>query len=155
MRKKYHVTLLQAERKQLLDTERKGAAPAARQTRARILLQANRTTQGLGWCDARIHEALGVAISTVERVRQRFADEGLEAALSRSPSTRRYERLLDGAAEAHLIALACSDPPEGHASLVAAPAACARPATKSASGAGEDDCRREGSASITSNVTDH
>jgi transposase len=115
MRKKYHVVLAEAERKQLLEIVRKGAAPAVRQTRARILLQANRSKQGLSWTDAQIHEALGVAVSTIERVRQRFAEDGLEAALDRSPSQRRYERLLDGAAEAHLIALACSEPPQGHA----------------------------------------
>lgn len=57
----------------------------------------------------------GVAVSTIERIRQRYAEGGLETALGRSPSQRQYERLLDGAAEAHLIALACSQPPEGHA----------------------------------------
>jgi transposase len=56
-----------------------------------------------------------VAVSTIERVRQRFAEDGLEAALERSPSRRQYERLLDGEAEAHLIALAGSEPPKGYA----------------------------------------
>ena len=115
MRKKYHVVLSEAERKQLFDLLRKGKSSALRQTRARILLQANRSPQGLSWSDAQIQEGLGVAISTIERVRQRFAESGLEAALSGRPSLRQYERLLDGDAEAHLIALACSEPPEGHA----------------------------------------
>ena len=115
MRKKYHVVLSEAERKQLFDLIRKGKSSALRQTRARILLQANRSKQGLGWSDAQIHEALGVAVSTIERVRQRFAEGGLEAALSGRPSQRQYERLLDGEAEAHLIALACSEPPKGRA----------------------------------------
>lgn len=78
-------------------------------------MQANRSRQGLSRTDAQIHDALGVAVSTIERVRQRFAEDGLEAALERSPSRRQYERLLDGAAEAHLIALACSEPPKGRA----------------------------------------
>jgi transposase len=116
MRKKYHVVLTEAERKQLLELLRKGKSSALKQTHARILLQANRSRQGLSWSDAQIHEALGVAVSTIERVRQRFAEDGLEAALERSPSRRQYERLLDGEAEAHLIALACSEPPKGRAS---------------------------------------
>lgn len=115
MRKKYQVVLTEAERKQLLEIVRKGKSSALKQTRARILLQANRSKQGLSWSDAQIHDALGVAVSTIERVRQRFAEEGLEAALSNHPSSRQYERLLDGHAEAHLIALACREPPPGHA----------------------------------------
>lgn len=114
MRKKYHVKLTQAEHQQLLGLIRKGKSSALRQTHARILLQADCSRQGPARSDAQIHEALGVAVSTIERVRQRFAEDGLEAALSRRPSQRRYERLLDGAAEAHLIALACSEPPPGH-----------------------------------------
>jgi transposase len=115
MRKKYHVVLSQAERKQLLEIVRRGKSPALKQTRARILLQADRGQHGLSWTDAQIHEALGVAVSTIERVRERFAEDGLDAALSNRPSSRQYERLLDGKAEAHLIALACGDPPAGHA----------------------------------------
>jgi transposase len=115
MRKLYHVTLTQAERKQLLEMIRKGKSSALRQTHARILLQADGSDQGLSRSDAEIHDALGVAVSTIERVRQRFAEGGLDAALDRSPTTRQYERLLDGAAEAHLIALACREPPEGRA----------------------------------------
>ena len=85
MRKKYHVQLSQAERKQLFDRIRKGKSAALKRTRARILLQANRSKQGLGWSEALIHEALGVTVSTIERVRQRFAEGGLEAALSGRP----------------------------------------------------------------------
>jgi transposase len=115
MRKKYQVVLSQAERKQLLELTHKGKSSALKQTRARILLQANRGQRGLARTDAEIHDALGVAVSTIERVRQRFAESGLDAALSGRPSARQYERLLDGEAEAHLIALACSEPPKGHA----------------------------------------
>jgi transposase len=115
MRKIYRVTLSQAERKQLLEMTRKGKSSALRQAHARVLLQADESDDGLSRSDAEIHDALGVAVSTIERVRQRFVEDGLEAALERKPTTRQYERLLDGKAEAHLIALACSDPPEGHA----------------------------------------
>jgi transposase len=115
MRKKYHVRLTQAERKQLLELTRKGKSSALKQTRARILLQADESKHGLSRSDAEIHEALGVAVSTIERVRQHYAEDGLEVALNGRPSSRQYERLIDGKAEAHLIALACSDPPEGQA----------------------------------------
>jgi len=114
MRKIYRVTLAQAERKQLLELLRRGKSSAVKQAHARVLLQADESDQGLSRSDAEIHDALGVAVSTIERVRQRFAEEGLEAALERRRTTRQYERLLDGNAEAHLIALACSAPPEGH-----------------------------------------
>jgi len=115
MRKLYHVTLSQAERKQLLELTRKGKSSALKQAHARILLQADTSPDGLSRSDAEIHEALGVAVSTIERVRQRFMEDGLEAALERKPTARQYERLLDGKAEAHLVALACSAPPTGHA----------------------------------------
>jgi hypothetical protein len=115
MRKMYRVTLSQAERKQLLEMTRKGTSSALRQAHARVLLQADESEDGLSRSDAEIHDALGIAVSTIERIRQRFVEDGLEAALDRKPTTRLYERLLDGKAEAHLIALACSDPPEGHA----------------------------------------
>lgn len=113
MRKQYHVELSEAEHKQLLTLTRGGKSSALKQVRARILLQADCSKHGLSRSDAEIHAALGVAVSTIERIRQRFAEEGLEAALERRPTTRQYERLLDGEAEAHLIAIACSDPPEG------------------------------------------
>lgn len=112
MRKLYRVTLTQAERKQLLEMVRKGKSSARRQAHARVLLQADESEDGLSRSDAEIYEALGVAVSTIERVRQRFVEEGLEAALERRPPNRVYERILDGAAEAHLIALACSAPPD-------------------------------------------
>ena len=116
MRKLYHVTLSQAERKQLLELTRKGKSTARCQAHARVLLQADESADGLSRSDAEIHDALGVAVSTIERVRQRFVEDGLEAALERKPTTRQYERILDGAAEAHLIALACSEPPDGRES---------------------------------------
>lgn len=115
MRKQYHVRLTQAERKQLLELTRRGKSSALKQTRARILLQADESKHGLCRSDAKIHDALGAAVSTIARVRQRFVEDGLDVALKGRSSSRQYERLLDGEAEAHLIALACSEPPEGHA----------------------------------------
>src|SRR4051812_38772259 len=68
---------------------------------------------GPGWTDTRIAEAVRVSVRTVERVRQRFVEDGLEAALRPRPSPRVYARKLDGEQEAKLVALACSQPPEG------------------------------------------
>lgn len=108
-KKKYIVKLTPEERDQLEKMLSSGTERARKLTRARILLKADQ-----GWTDEAISEALDVGRATVERLRRRFVEEGLEAALSRRPTTREYERLLDGQAEAHLIALACSAPPEGH-----------------------------------------
>jgi transposase len=69
---------------------------------------------GPGWNDEAIVEALEVGRATVERVRKEFVEEGLEAALERRKPRRQYRRKLDGDGEAHLIALACQEPPEGH-----------------------------------------
>ena len=81
-------------------------------TRARILLQADQALGGPAWHDGRIADALGCGRRTVERVRQRLVEEGLDATLAHKPQCRpRRQRVLDGAAEARLIALACSEPP--------------------------------------------
>lgn len=114
MRKtKYAVTLTEAERAQLRTLIGSGEAPARMLTRARILLKANQGEGGPGWTDAAIAGALEVHPTTVARVRRAFVDAGMEAALSRKRPDRVYPRLLDGAAEAHLVAVACSDPPAG------------------------------------------
>jgi transposase len=63
--------------------------------------------------DDDIAKAVGCGRATVERVRKRFVEEGLQEALARHKSRRQYQRKLDGKGEAHLIALACSEPPEG------------------------------------------
>jgi hypothetical protein len=90
-----------------------GTAPARTQTHARILLKADQGPGGPGWTDAAIAEAVEVGERTVARVRARWADHGLEDALHRRPPRREYRRKLDGAAEAHLVALACAARPEG------------------------------------------
>lgn len=109
MTRKYIVTLSAEEREALRKLISSGTARARKLARTRILLKAD-----AGWQDQRISEALDVSIATIERVRQRFVEEGLEAALNRRPPTREYRRKLDGEQEAHLIALTCSVPPKGH-----------------------------------------
>jgi transposase len=112
--KRYQVTLTDEERQQLQSLIAAGKAAARRLTHARILLKADAAPGGPAWIDQRIVEALEVGVATVERVRQRFVEEGLEAALGRKkPDRPSRQRKLDGRAEARLIALACSAPPEG------------------------------------------
>ena len=112
--KKYKVTLTAEERQHLHDLIAAGKAAAQKLAHARILLKADAADGGPAWPDDRIAEALEVSTATVERVRQRFVEQGLEAALVRKQQDRpSRERKLDGRAEARLIALACSDPPDG------------------------------------------
>lgn len=113
MVKKYRVTLTPEERADLEQLLGRGKAAARKLTHARILLKADEAPAGPGWADAAIAEALEVGRVTVARVRQRFVEEGLAAALVPKPSTRTYARKLDGRGEAHLVALACGAPPEG------------------------------------------
>jgi transposase len=115
--KKYRVTLTSEEREMLTDLIRAGKASALTQAHARILLKADQSEGGPSWTDDRIAEAVEVDVVTVERVRKRFVEQDLEAALRRKPQARPSRpRKLDGAAEARLIALACSAPPEGRKS---------------------------------------
>jgi transposase len=113
MEKRYRVTLKEEERAELEALLHKGKAAAVKLTHARILLKADQGAAGPGWSDPQIHDALDVGLATVYRLRQRFVEEGLEAALNPKPSSRVYERKLDGAGEAHLVKLACSTPPQG------------------------------------------
>jgi transposase len=111
--KKYVVTLGEAERAPLRTLVGRGRGAARTLTRARVLLKANQGAGGPGWTDAAIAGALEVGLATVARVRQAYATAGLDAALHQKRPDREPDRKLDGAREARLIALACSDPPAG------------------------------------------
>jgi transposase len=114
--KKYKVTLTADERQSLHALVSAGKGAALKLTHARILLKADAAPGGPAWTDARIAEAIEVNRTTVEQVRQRFVEQGLQAALVRKKQARpSRERKLDGAGEARLIALACSTPPLGRA----------------------------------------
>jgi transposase len=115
MKKKYPIILSEAEREQLKNLIAAGTAPARKLTHARILLKADQSTEGPGWVDEQVADAVETSQPTVARVRKQYFEEGLEAALNRRPPNREYGRKLDGEQEAHLIALACSEPPEGQA----------------------------------------
>ena len=110
---KYAVYLTEAERAQLRTLVGSGVAPARMLTRARILLKANQGEGGAAWADTAIAGALEVHPTTVARVRRQFVEQGLEVALERKRPDRVYARALDGAAEAQLVALACTTPPTG------------------------------------------
>jgi len=112
--KKYRVTLTAEERESLAVLIAVGKAAAKKLIHARILLKADQAEGGPGWIDERIAEALDVSVATIERVRQRFVEEGLESALCRKKQDKpSRERKLDGAGEARLLALACSKAPRG------------------------------------------
>jgi transposase len=112
--KKYKVTLTAEERQLVSDLIAAGKAAAQKLAHARVLLKADAANGGPAWPDARLAEAVEVSVATVARLRPRFVERGLEAALGRKKQDRPSRpRKLDGAAEARLIALACSAPPEG------------------------------------------
>jgi transposase len=113
MKKKYIVTLTEAERQMLQAMLSKGKAAARKLAHARILLKADASLGGPDWDDAAIAQGLEVGRATVERVRKEFVEDGLDAALNRRKPRREYDRTLDGDGEAHLVALACSQAPEG------------------------------------------
>jgi len=115
MEKRYRVRLLEEEREQLQSMVSAGKAAARKLVRARILLLADQADGGSAKLDPEIADALGCGRATISRTRQQFVEEGIEAALNPKPTTRLYQRRLDGKAEAHLVALACGTPPEGRA----------------------------------------
>ncbi len=114
MNQQYHVLLTETERYQLKHLVSSGTAPARKLRRAQILLQSDSSVDGPNGSYQAICEAFDVSQPTVSEVRRADVDGGLEAALNRKPPEREYQHRLDGEGEAHLIALACSHPPEGH-----------------------------------------
>jgi hypothetical protein len=114
--KKYIVKLSTAERERLGALISRGKAAAKTILKARILLKADQSEPGQGWSDERICEALDTNISMVSRVRVKLVEEGLDAVFTRKKrETPPIAPIFDGAAQAQLIALACSEPPAGHA----------------------------------------
>lgn len=112
---KYRVTLSAAEREQLEGMLARGKGEVRALKHAMILLKADESGTSRKWTNERIAEAVGVGTATVQRVRERFVEEGFEAAVrAYKKGSRIYACKLDGKQEAQLIALACSTPPEGH-----------------------------------------
>jgi len=114
MNKKYIVNLTSEERTYLEKLVSSGNAPARKITRARILLKSDCSEAGSNWSYKAISEAFEVNPLTVFNVRKAYTERGLEDTLNRKKPDREYEHCLDGEAEAHLIALTCSEAPEGY-----------------------------------------
>jgi transposase len=112
MVKKYIVSLSAEERQSLEEIVTTGKRAAATINHARILLKADSQQPQGSWRDQDIQGALDISLRTIERVRQRFVEEGLEAALKARPGQGRKPKI-DGETEAHLVALRCSEPPSG------------------------------------------
>lgn len=113
MKQRYRVMLTATQRDELTQLIHAGTAPARKLTHARILLKADRGSDGPGWVDQQIADAVEVSQSTISRIRKDYVEQGLDAALNRHAPRRVYRRTLDGEQEARLIALACSQPPDG------------------------------------------
>lgn len=113
MAKRYRVTLTPEERSELELMISRGKSDARKLAHARVLLQADESDGAPARTDVQVADALDVSTRTVERVRQRFVEQGLDAALLPKPTARIYERKLDGEQEARLLAIACSKPPAG------------------------------------------
>ena len=114
MYKKYFVTLTSEERSYLEKLVSSGSAPARKLRRARILLKSDCSEEGPNWTYKAICNAFDVNSLTVTNIRKAYAEGGLDQALNRKQPDREYEHRLDGNAEAHLIALACSPAPKGY-----------------------------------------
>ena len=114
MNKKYIVRLTEQEREQLDALIRNGKAATYKIKHANILPKAD--ADGAVWRDEAIATAFSVHTRTVAGIRERFVEQGREAALNRKKQERPSQQpIFDGDAEAHLIALSCSEPPPGHA----------------------------------------
>jgi transposase len=114
MSPRYRVTLTKEERKELESMTRRGKTHARRFIHARALLLCDAGADGPAWNVADVATALGVTSRAIEHLKKRFVEDGLEAALERKPREKPpREIIFDGAFEARLIALACSDAPEG------------------------------------------
>ena len=113
MKKKYVIRLSSEERARLEALVHTGRAAAYKRRNAQLLLFADESEAGPAHPDREVAERVGVCQRTVESIRRRCVLEGLESVLRRRPRSRERTRVLDGEAEAQLIAIACSDPPEG------------------------------------------
>jgi hypothetical protein len=111
--KRYKVTLTSEERTFLLNLISKGKVAAQKLTKAHILLKSDQSEGQSTWTDQQISDAIFVRCATIERVRKTFVEAGMESTLSRKKHSCCGYQKFDGEKEAHLIALACSEPPPG------------------------------------------
>jgi transposase len=112
----YKVTLTQEEHGQLTEFTRTGTHAVKKIIHALILLNVDRGPHATErQTNEEICKVLKLGMRTIDRVKKRFVEEGLDAALKMAPTSREYEKTMDGDMEAHLIALACGEPPKGFA----------------------------------------
>ena len=111
----FKVTLTKEERDQLTEMTRTGTYAARKIIHALILLNVDRGSDVKKQTNEDICKVLKIGMRTIDRVKKRFVADGLESALKMAPTSRVYDKLVDGDMEAHLIALACGEPPEGFA----------------------------------------
>jgi hypothetical protein len=111
---KYHVTLTEEEREYLRSLIKSGRTAGYRLRHANILLALDETVEGRSWTDEKISEAYHTTQASIGNIRKRFVEEGFEAALERKKRETPPVIKIDGEKEARIVALACSEPPEGH-----------------------------------------
>ncbi len=111
--KKCKVTLNKPEVDELMALTRKGKRSARILKNALILLNVDQGEHGPSKPDVEVADILQVTVRTIENIRKRFIEDGFEPTLYGKPRRRHYDRKIDGDGEAHLIALSCSEPPEG------------------------------------------
>lgn len=114
MKQKYIIKLIDTERSELKALISSGEASARQIRRAYILLKSDSSAGGPNWSYRAICEAYEISSLTIYNVRKNYTEGGLQRAIFRKKPERVYERRLDGEDEAHLIALACSEPPDGY-----------------------------------------
>jgi len=116
MAKRYQVTLTEDERAHLIDIINKGKHKSQTYRVAYILLNTDKGSYATSSSiNEEISKVLIVGMRTIDRVKKQFVEEGLEICLGRKPTTRIYDRKVDGDTEAQLITIACSEPPKGFA----------------------------------------
>lgn len=115
MPKFYTVTLTESERTELKEIIKKGKHSSQTYRSAYILLNVDEGGFSEKVTNEIISKVLQVGMRTIDRVKKKFVIEGFEACLSRKKTTRQYEKKVDGDVEAHLVSIACSEPPKGYA----------------------------------------
>ena len=115
MAPRYRVTLTNEERQELESIARPGKTESRKFIHARALLLCDTGEIGPAWNVADVAEALGITSRTIEQLKKRFVEDGIKAAIERKPVDKPPRDIqFDGAFEARLITLACSETPEGH-----------------------------------------
>jgi len=112
---RYTIQLTRSEVEELMNIINKGSHTSQTFRTAYILLNCDEGKYSKKVTNEQISKVLKIGMRTIDRVKKKFIEEGLEATLERRPTTRIYERKVDGDVEAKLVTLCCSDPPKGYA----------------------------------------